>query len=298
MIRRQLLLAGAGLTGAALAAPRHAPARTVTKLDLKDPRTALESYVKLRGSLAEETVFQPYEGDIFLVANGQLGIPLCGFHGLQKSIWRHAKDGGYVNTDFDIGFYLDYQSREVLKTWKNPLTAAEVEVFHYRSGPSGGRFSVGGRAGDVYGDVAGRWSVCGEQIWHTSAHWSERPNPLRPEDWPKASAGETILGSMSLTFAGRTSEVADPAVQQAPSLQVWTNTSSWMPWMEMGQRPGFNLWRWVGAKGTPTHLLDSALVTAVERVCPGYVLNDSVWRVPTSGRQDYMRQKTGLELTR
>jgi hypothetical protein len=89
--RRHLLFAAAGLSGAALAAPRGSvPAHP--RLDLSDPRVALEAYVKLRGSTVDATVWQPYGGDIFLAADGRLGIPLIGFWGLQKSHWRRAAD--------------------------------------------------------------------------------------------------------------------------------------------------------------------------------------------------------------
>lgn len=171
-----------------------------------------------------------------------------------KSIWRRDGTGGFTNSDYDLGFYVDYQSREVLDTWLNPLTNKSVKVYHYRGGPSGGHFTVGAAGGDVYGSAMGRWSMFGDQLWHTASNWGERPNPLTPDEWPLASSGRTTLGSMSLTFTARASEIASPAVHQAAGLQIWTNTTAWMPWMEMGQRPGFNLWRWVGAKGTPRSL--------------------------------------------
>lgn len=294
--RRRLLQATAALSGVALALP--AAAKPVTAaLDLHDPAVALRAYVKLRGSLADETVFQPYEGDILYIADGALPIPLCGFKGLQKSVWRRSGADSWSNQDYDVGFYVDYETRQILDTWRNPVTGKTVKVFHYRGGPSGGVHTVGQPDGDVYGGSAGRWSVCADQLWHTASLWGERPNPLSPRDWPLASSGETLLGSMSLSFAGRLSEVADTALQQVAALQVWTNTTGWMPWMEMGQRPGFNMWRWIGAKGTPRAQLDPALVEAVERVAPGFVARDAVWKTPTSGRIDYMRLKRGQPLT-
>ena len=294
--RRRLLYATAGLSGMALALPTGA--RPVAPaLDLHDPRSALRAYVKLRGSLADETVFQPYEGDIFYVADGAVPVPLCGFRGLQKSIWRRTGEDAWSNQDYDVGFYVDYESREILDQWRNPVSGQTVKVYHYRGGPSGGTHAVGRPDGDVYGGSAGRWSVCGDQLWHTASLWGSRPNPMSPRDWPLASSGDVLLGSMSLSFAGRVADVANPALQQVPALQVWTNTTGWMPWMEMGQRPGFNMWRWIGAKGTPVAQLDSALVEAAERVTPGYVSRDAVWKTPTSGRVDYMRLKRGQELT-
>lgn len=295
--RRGLLGAGLAAVGAATAKPALAlsPQRA---LDLTDPRVALTTYVKLRGSTANETVFQSYEGDIFLVADGKVGIPLCGFQGIQKSLWRNDGKGGFRNADYDVGFYVDYHTREILREWRNPVTGRTVEVFHYRGGPTGGHFGQGAQAKDVYGDAKGRWSVVGDHIWHTSANWGERPNPMLPHDWPLASSGETLLGSMSISFAGRVSEVADPAVAMAPGWQTWTNTTAWMPWMEMGQRPGFNLWRWIGAKGIDPRAIDPALVAAAESVWPGYVHGDAIWKEPTSGRTDYMRLKRGLPVTK
>lgn len=295
--RRHFLFAAAGLSGAALAAPKDSR-RIADSIDLSDPAAALRAYVKLRGSAADETVFQPYEGDIFLAADGKAGLPLCGFKGLQKSAWRGDGQGGFTNVDYDLGFYVDYQTRAILHEWSNPLTERMVQVYHYRGGPSGGHFTVHGDAHDVYGSVSGRWSRFGDHIWHTSSIWGERPNPMTPEEWPLASSGTTVMGSMSLTFAGKITDVADRNIHQAPSLQVWTNTTAWMPWMEMGQRQGFNLWRWIGAKGVPRDALPTDLVTAVEAVWPGYVTADSGWQMPTSGRLDYMRAKKGLPLSR
>ena len=294
--RRDLLLTGAGLTGAALAsAARAGPA---LPLDLDDAATALQAYVKLRGSTAAETVYQAYEGDIFLVSDGQAATPLVGFRGIQKSRWRPHPDGGFSNRDYDLGVYVDYDTREVLTRWHNPLTDRTVDVVHYRGGPSGGHFRLGVDADDVYGDLAGRWSVAGNQLWHTSSRWGARRNPLQPDEWPRASSGAMILGSMSLSLAGRVDEVRNPDLRQVPAMQVWTNTVSWMPWMEMGQRPGFNMWRWIGAKGVSRDDLDPALVAAVEAIWPGYVTNDAVWQVPTSGRRDYARIRRGEPLTR
>ena len=102
---------------------------------------------------------------------------------------------------------------------------------------------------------------------------------------------------MSTTYAGQLAELADPAVRQVRGLQVWSNNSSWMHWMEMGRQPGCNHWRWIGAKGTAVRDLDPALVAASERAWPGYVTRDTAWKVPTSGGLDYLRQRRGLPLT-
>ena len=181
---------------------------------------------------------------------------------------RRSADGSWINQDYDLGFYVDYQTRAVLDRWRNPVTAREAKVFHYRGGPSSGHFALGAVAGvgDPYSNLDGRWTVAGRQVWYTASVWGERPNPLQPGEFPEAWSGDTLRNSMSSTYSGALMELADPAVSQVSGLQVWSNTSSWMHWMEMGQRPGYNHWRWVGAKGTAVRDLEPALVAAVERV--------------------------------
>lgn len=264
---------------------------------MNDPRVALDSYVKLRGSTADATVFQAYEGDIFAIIDGRQPELLLGFKGIQKSEWRRDGLGGYRNKDFDIGFYVDPVTREIVNEWANPVTGRTVKVYHYRGGPSGGHFQPGDEGGDVYGGPSGRWAIAGDQISHCVAMTSARTNPQMPDDMPLSFSGKTLFGAMSFAFVGRLSEVADPAATQVRATQVWTNTTAWMPWMEMGLQPGFNEWRWIGAKGVNKTELDHKLVAAAEQVQPGYVSTDAQWTVPTSGRQDFLRLKRGLPLT-
>lgn len=298
--RRHLLFAAAGLTGATLAAPRGTPSAG-GRLDLADPRVAVESYVKLRGSTRDETVFQPYDGDIFAVVDGEVSVPLVGFRGLQKSIWRRVGDGAWVNKDYDLGFYVDYASREVLERWRNPLTGVDVEVYHYRGGPSGGRFAVGEATGatleDPYSHLGGRWSVAGDQVWYTASFWGDGANPLPRDEFPESWSGERVDFSMSTTYAGSLAALADPRVREVSSAHVWSNTSSWMPWLQMGQRPGHAQWRWIGAKGAAPATLDPLLVDSCERAWPGYVTRNSTWKTPTTGWRDFPRQRRGQPLT-
>lgn len=299
LARRHVLFGAAGLTGAALAGPVIArSAEFERELDFANPQTALDTYVKLRGSIAEETVWQYYEGDIFALIGGEAPVPLTGFRGIQKSIWSSDGEGGYINRDYDVGFYVDYETREILDYWDNPITGETVEVFHYRGGPSGGHFRVGGEGDDVYGGVQGQWVVSGDHISQRSNYAGARVNPLSVEEWPKASSGPEIYGAMTSTYIGSLRDVANPQVSMAPSTMIWTNTTGWMPWMEMGQRQGFNEWRWIGSKGVSPSDFDPKLIEACERTWPGYVSEDSTWETPVSGRQDYVNLKRGLPLSR
>lgn len=288
--RSALMATGAGFAGAALSAnPSRA---TDTSLDLSDPAVGLEAFVKLRGSTAAETVYQVYSGNIFQAVNGEVPRPIIGFWGLQKTLWRPDGEGGYYSMDYDLGLYVDQESREVLETWDNHLTGESNEVMHYRSGPSEGHATLKGE--DVrrerYTDL---WQTTGDSVTHESTTARERTNLLQPEDYPLGSTGPRFLTSTSYTMFGRTSELADSSATKVPCSYVWSFIAPWPPWMEMGQRDDFVVWRWVGHKVMQETDISADLIAAVENVWPGYTTDDRPWEEPSSGWNQYKWKMDG-----
>lgn len=288
--RTVLLTSGAGLTGAAVRPTLVNAANT--KLDLSDPAMGLEAFVKLRGSTAHETVYQVYSGNIFQAVNGQVPRPIIGFWGLQKTLWRPDGKGGYHSTDFDLGLYVDPESGEVLDTWDNHLTGTSNEVMHYRSGPAEGHASLAAENAKTerYTDL---WQITGDSVSHESTTASDRKNLLQPDEYPLGSTGERFLTSQSYTLMGRMSELADPSANKVPCSYLWSFIAPWPPWMEMGRREDFVVWRWVGHKVMSEADIPANLIAAVENVWPGYTTEDRPWEEPSSGWNQYQWKKDG-----
>lgn len=291
MNRRSALLAtGTGLASATVGAPgSHAAG---AQLDLSDPAVGLEALVKLRGSTADENVYQVYSGNIFQAVNGEVPRPIIGFWGLQKTKWSPDGEGGYFSTDYDLGLYVDPDSREVLDTWDNHLTGQSNEVMHYRSGPSEGHASLTKEGADTapYTDM---WQISGDNVTHESTTARERKNLLQPDEYPLGSTGPRFLTSMSYTLMGRMSELADSSVNKVPCSYLWSYIAPWPPWMEMGQRDDFVVWRWVGHKVMNEADIPADLIAAVENVWPGYTTDDRPWEEPSSGWNQYQWKKDG-----
>jgi len=196
--RSALLATGAGLAGTVASTSSKA----VGSLDLSDPAVGLEAFVKLRGSTAHENVYQVYSGNIFQAVNGEVPRPIIGFWGLQKTLWRPDGDGDYHSTDYDLGLYVDPESREVLDTWENHITGESNKVMHYRSGPSEGHASLAKTDSrtERYTDL---WQITGDNVTHESTTARERVNFLQPDEYPLGSTGERFLTSTSYTMFGR-----------------------------------------------------------------------------------------------
>lgn len=295
LTRRNALAGAGGLTlSAATASASQAQTQPQSpSSDLSDPATGLEAYVKLRGSTADEAVYQVYSGNIFQAVHGEVPRPVIGFWGLQKSNWRPDGAGGYLNTDYDLGLYVDPDSREVLGTWDNHLTGKSNDVMHYRSGPSEGVHSVGAEGGGVYGTFTDNWHVTGDQVVHETTTWSDRKNLLQPDAYPLGSTGERFRTSMSYSLMGRKSELLDPTISKAPCSYIWSFIAPWPPWMEMGQRDDFVVWRWVGHKLMSRSEIPQDLIDGVEAVWPGYVDDTRPWEEGSSGWNQYKWKKDG-----
>lgn len=290
--RRSALAAAGGGLAATASASQTAVAQQQA-LDLSDPKTSLEAYAKLRGSTADETVYQVYGGNIFLAKDGAVPEPIIGFWGLQKANWRSDGNGGFLSTDYDLGLYVDYESREILDVWENPLTGKATEVVHYRSGPSEGHHSLTAQSESAYGSFTDKWQVTGDHASHESTFWSDRENLLQPDEYPLGSTGERFKSSMSYTVMGRMSELTDSSVSKVPCTYVWTYIAPYLPWMEMGQRPGNVAWRWLGHKVMSFEDIPQELIAGVEKVWPGYVEDERPWEEPSTGWHQYRWKKQG-----
>ncbi|MEQ8507566.1 MAG: DUF1838 family protein [Rhodospirillaceae bacterium] len=295
-IPRRHALATAGGVSLSVATATTTATRTraqAPSFDLSDPATSLDAYVKLRGSTADETVYQVYSGNIFQAVPGEVPRPVIGFWGLQKSNWRSDGAGGYLSTDYDLGLYIDPESRKVLSTWENHLTGKSLDVLHYRSGPSEGTHSLTAEGESAYGTFTDNWQMSGDQVVHETTTWSDRKNLLQPADYPLGSTGERFRTSMSYSLMGRKSELRDPALRKAPCSYIWSFIAPWPPWMEMGQRDDFVVWRWVGHKLMSRSEIPQDLIDGVEAVWPGYVDDKRPWEEGSSGWHQYKWLKDG-----
>lgn len=290
-LTRRDLVSGVGATAIVGGARSAAAAQD---LDLSDPATALDAYARLRGSTATETVYQVYGGDIFLSVPGEVQKPLFGFRGLQKANWKAGEDS-YISTDYDLGLYVDPSTRAVLDTWDNPFTGKTVEVIHYRSGPATSTLDLAKNDAGEYGRFYRGWQRTQDKLVHESGSAREADNILSPEKYPLGSSGEKLYFSTSYTMIGRASEVGDESVSKAPCSYIWTMLASWPPWMEMGQRPGYVLWRWVGHKVMSIDEVPRDLIRLVEGVWPGYVEEERPWEDVSSGWQQYQWKQDGYD---
>ena len=146
----------------------------------------------------------------------------------------------YRSISREVLFYIDPATGEVARRWQNPWTGQEVEVLQVANDPPG-RTDTCSR--DEQGQpvaAPGGGSFIEKDGWLLTGGGAARlfyPNPMGGDF--QEYVGGTYHAMEFLTSAQRADDLLDadaPAVRDR--VISWGRVSQWLPWMEMGSRPG------------------------------------------------------------
>lgn len=260
LTRRGVLGAGMStmLLGPAVLTPR--PARASDPFDAKDPASVLLAVSRMRGSLDGRITMGWLKARRYGVIDAEL-TPLLGM--VTGTFARHKllENGAIETNSFELAFYTDLETGEVLDTLTMPFTGKTVKVPRLLLGPSRGttrpRFHeiVETRDAEERTDSEEamrppgstrfeRWLGPVERkqddIWITQASTAVRI-PAEPQ-------ARKIVYSESVTSRARYDDIASPGVSSVPATLSYTGVSSWRPWMEMGAHPGHTTSHGIGGK--------------------------------------------------
>ncbi len=164
-----------------------------------------------------EDVFFHFNGKINAFNFGEAATPLFGLSGFNVRR-RFEHEGSVYMLSREIAFYLDLQSKEILKTWQNVKTGKIVEVEPLHNDPVNIKLSTGSvveSLGDYWKyqlEVYPCYPLPGtpEIIYTSGEHFQFL---LSKEDWQRGNQDGVIC--------------------------TWSRTGPWLNWMQMGDTLGF-----------------------------------------------------------
>lgn len=173
------------------------------------------------------------------------------------------KGEGFRSVSREVMLYLDPETGELLDEWQNPWTGQTVTVVHVANDPvnmRAPRFVTD--AGDItlrrYGDLL------------VSA--SEVPlfydNPLGG-DFQSYVGGTYHAMEIFDTFYPA-DELLDANRRLERSWIAWIRVAQWLPWMEMGSRPGLMVFNATGSSTFDRESIPATLRTVLEKRYPSY----------------------------
>jgi len=115
-----------------------------------------------------------------------------------------------------------------------------------------------------------QWDVLDDTLMSTFEVHTAFPNELKPDVWPRESAGKVLRIAEIFQRVASLSEVEDQDRTSAQYAGVGTRVGPWLPWMRQGQADGQLLYRTLMAKNGTADKLPAALLKHAQERLPDY----------------------------
>ena len=222
-----------------------------------------------------------FKGYVMGVRPGEAIRDLFGFAGFGVSRLQQNEDGSIAKILREVGYYTDLQSGEVMEEWHNPYNEETVPVAPIANDPFNYVIS------DYYPDPPAfgglneekppkipfilPWKQRGDRIdMEMHIHLYYR-NALDPAKWVRESSGAMVRISEFFAYHLDGADMQNADKTTVPYHGVWNRTTPWLPWMLMGQAPGFCQYAcFMGAGEDLEQVHDRALLDYAEKHHPKY----------------------------
>ncbi len=204
-------------------------------LDLSRPLDNQVALLKMQADLSGTQRLGGFGGYAWGWIPGEANPLLFGTYGIGCSRLKfHQEENGWRFYHREVLYYTDPRTNEVLRTWNNPMTGQEVEVVHILNDPVHRFYPLsGGRFAPPY-----PYKLHGDDLVFQMDVFRAQENPITRKDYPLHSQQDVYQSAELWSICGRFSEVNDPEATTASCHTSWARISMWLPFMEMGNRPG------------------------------------------------------------
>jgi hypothetical protein len=198
-------------------------------------KLVLRDFIRIRGSLDGQLVIGCLSGIYHGVVEGELR-PMYGVIAATFSTFAARDDGRFDAKSYEIAYFTDVESGNVLDSFLNPYTGETVQPLHVFSPASkliynqdlsftlakstpGLQLEHKVKAPVVIGN-----DLVIAEVTTTEAQIPGRPQPFRYSE--------------VLTLQARARDLADPTLAHVPARVSFSAVVQWRPWLKMEGRPG------------------------------------------------------------
>ena len=179
------------------------------------------------------------------------------------------KGKGFRSVSREIMVYMDPKTGKVIDTWKNPWTGKTIDVMHVANDPVNMRDfryekPERSKRSDLkirrYGDVA--WSSNEIPLFYDNPLGGEYQNYV----------GGTYHAMEIFNSQYDAEKLLDPdAKDLGQSGIAWTRVAQWLPWMEMGSKPGLMVFNATGFSTFDEAKIPDNLMKILNERYPSYL---------------------------
>jgi Protein of unknown function (DUF1838) len=247
----QIAVAVAAITLSAAAALGASKGAT---LDPRNPDDQLRMQVKSSCSLVEgKPTLYWWSGRMWARVPGEPNRLLFNVHGMNMRQCKTRQDPVrgfcYRSVSREVMFYLDPQTNEVARKWKNPWSGEEVDVVHVANDPVNARdwFCARDKDGKPIDRSESQFIKDDLMLEGGGAARLFYKNPLAGEyqDFVGGAYHAMEFGTTAVS-AREALDAKDTELENA--VISWGRISRWLPWMKMGDRDGIVVFHTAGMR--------------------------------------------------
>ena len=245
--------------------------------------TAFLAYQKMICGTTEEGVtrYGTWEGRAYSRVPGEKDRHIFNVIGINIRQCMKTNDDiqgrGFRSLSREIQMYLDPTTNEVIDTWKNPWTERKIEVLHVANDP------VNMRAISYEFDGEGNSSrkMKARRYGDVIASPTEIPlfyNNALGGEYQKYVGGMYHAMEIFNSFYNAEKLINNSVTNIGESHGGWTRVAQWLPWMEMGDKPGLMIFNASVFNTFELEKVSERLINILENRYPSYLepppLND------------------------
>lgn len=193
-------------------------------------RFGAREWVKVRNSTNGEESLLTWHGAVYALIPNQKKTHLFNIVGMSVSRCIYNGEESWDFTSRELTYYLHPETNEILERWQNPWTEKAVSVVPVANNPvQGGPFK-----GEYPARVEDEFTTFSFDLFTTY------PNPLAGDvRFLSYSPNPVYQAAELFKLTVPTADLRDPERTTVSKLLLsWDRIGPWLPWMQMGDRPG------------------------------------------------------------
>ncbi|BAZ83906.1 DUF1838 domain-containing protein [Dolichospermum compactum] len=200
----------------------------------------VQQWIKTRASLdVNESNFLSWTGNIYSFIPGEKRQLLFKIVGMSVSRCIPTGEGSWDFTSRELTYYLNPETKEILHKWENPWTQETVTVMHVANSP-------------VQGQFKGKLPVqlAGEKTNFVFDIFPNYTNPLAENpEFADYCPGGIYQAAELFKISVPTADLENSQLNSVTQLSIsWDRIGQWLPWMKMGEHPGYLIYSATGKK--------------------------------------------------
>ena len=235
LCRRSMIF---GATSISLVAPSVWASSSSQVLNFTERSDRFRALVKMRACTDERVVFGGVKGFYYGVVDSEI-TPLYGvLAGTMARYKVNFDTQQIIGTTFEVAYFTDWETGQLLETFRNPYTGSIVEVPQTRMGPSKIVLGEDGRDGLSDNPELNRFEVnhrfIGPRNENGQVYLVSESMVKTPEDY----SGPQFRYNEVTTYKAQMQSIIDPSTVMANDSTHFNSVVSWRPWLKMEGHPG------------------------------------------------------------